>query len=370
MEFVLIESTKAGRSASLTGSSPVRTGVLLTAALLCATGSIPATAQQPQVPTPPSWVPSRSQSAQGPVAVLQVRDNVYLLVADGSNITAQVGPDGVLLVDTSTGKLNDEIVLAIQQLSDQPIRWIINTHVHADHTGGNAALFRAGRSTPQNRFASGLGFPGSLPTGATIVAHESVLFRMSGLTGQTTPTPQDSWPVATFFGESKELYLNGEAIQVLHQAPAHTDGDSIVVFRHADIVSTGDLFNSTSYPVIDLKTGGTIDGVIDALNSIIDVTFPREKAEGGTYVIPGHGRISDEADVVIYRNMVTILRDRIRDLMQKGMTLDQVKAAKPTADYDPRWATTSWTGDMFVEAVYRTLTPSTTSPSTPQGSNR
>ena len=154
---------------------------------------------------------------------------------------------------------------------------------------------------------------------------------------------------------------------MLHQPDAHTDGDSIVVFRHSEVVSTGDVFSTTSYPVLDLKTGGTIAGIIDALNNILDITFPREKEEGGTYVIPGHGRITDEADVVSYRNMVTIIRDRVQDLKKKGMTVEQVKAAKPTADYDRRWATPSWTADMFVDAVYRTLTPP---PSSAQRDNR
>jgi glyoxylase-like metal-dependent hydrolase (beta-lactamase superfamily II) len=333
---------------------------VVAAVMMCVTGGTRTTmAQQPFVPPPASWEP-KHRAAPGPVVVLPVQGNVYLLVADGSNITVQVGRDGALLVDAATGATNDEVLAAIRRLTDQPIRWLINTHVHADHTGGNEAVFRAGSATPQNRIGTGLATPGSLPTGTSIVAYESVLFRMSAPTGGRPPVPQAAWPVATYFGESKELYLNGEPIQVLHQPHAHTDGDSIVVFRHSDVVSTGDVFNMTSYPVIDVATGGTITGIIAALNRILDATFPQEKEEGGTYVIPGHGRISDEADVVNYRNMVTIVRDRIQDMVKKGMTIDQILAAKPTADYDRRWATPSWTGDMFVEAVYRTLPPAST----------
>jgi glyoxylase-like metal-dependent hydrolase (beta-lactamase superfamily II) len=245
----------------------------------------------------------------------------------------------------------------VRRLSDQPIRWLINTSFHPEHTGGNEAVFRAGSATPQNRFGTGLAFPGSLPTGATIVAFETVLRRMSAPTGAQAPAPQSAWPVATYFEESKELYLNREPIQVLHQSAAITDGDSLVLFRQSDVVSAGDVFSTIAYPAIDVAAGGTIDGEIAALNRILDLAFPAEKEEGGTYVIPGHGRIADEADVVYYRNMVTIVRDRVRDMKRKGMTLEQVQAARPTADYDRRWSTPQWTGDMFVEAIYRTLDP-------------
>lgn len=204
---------------------------------------------------------------------------------------------------------------------------------------------------------SGRNFPGTLPAGATIVAHENVLNRMSAPTGERAPAPQRAWPVATYFGEGRELFFNGEAVQVFHQPRAHTDGDSIAYFRYSDVVSTGDIFVTTSYPVIDVKAGGTINGVIEGLNRIIDITIPKEKQEGGTYVVSGHGRVTDEADVVYYRNMVTIIRDRIRDMINKGMTLEQFKAARPTAGYDRRWATPSWTADQFVEAAYRTLVP-------------
>ena len=302
-------------------------------------------------------------SAQAPrTGVLPVQGNVYLL-ATPSNVVVQIGDEGVLLVDTGAASVTDDILAAVRTLSDKPIRWIINTHVHPDHTGGNAVLGKAGRATPQNQFGSGRAFPGSLPSGATIVAHESLLTRMSAPTGETPPAPQAAWPVATYFGAGRELFFNGEAIQIFHAPRGHTDGDSIVYFRHSDVVATGDIFNTTSYPVIDLNTGGTINGVIAGLNHLLDIVIPKEKQEGGTYVIPGHGRVSDEGDLVQYRDMVTIIRDRIQAMVTRGMTLDQVKAAHPTAGYDRRWSAPGWTSDMFVDAAYRTLSaPAATAP--------
>ncbi len=295
-------------------------------------------------------------SAQAPrVGVLPVQGNVYLLATAASNVVVQIGDEGVLLVDTGAAGLTDDILAAVRTLSDKPLRWIVNTHVHADHTAGNALLERAGSATPQNQFGSGRAFPGSLPSGATIVAHESVLKRMSAPTGETPPAPQAAWPVATYFGEGRELFFNGEAIEIFHAPRAHTDGDSIVYFRRSDVVAAGDIFNTTSFPVIDLDTGGTINGVIGGLNHLLDIVIPKEKEEGGTYVIPGHGRVSDEGDLVAYRDMVTIVRDRIQAMITRGMTLEQVKAAKPTAGYDRRWSAPGWTSDMFVDAAYRTL---------------
>ena len=303
-------------------------------------------------------------SAQAPrTGVLPVQGNVYLLATPASNVVVQIGDEGVLLVDTGAASVTDDILAAVRTLSDKPIRWIINTHVHPDHTGGNAVLGKAGRATPQNQFGSGRAFPGSLPSGATIVAHESLLTRMSAPTGETPPAPQAAWPVATYFGAGRELFFNGEAIQIFHAPRGHTDGDSIVYFRHSDVVATGDIFNTTSYPVIDLNTGGTINGVIAGLNHLLDIVIPKEKQEGGTYVIPGHGRVSDEGDLVQYRDMVTIIRDRIQAMVTRGMTLDQVKAAHPTAGYDRRWSAPGWTSDMFVDAAYRTLSaPAATAP--------
>ena len=285
------------------------------------------------------------------VHVLPVQGNVYMLVGGGGgNITVQAGDEGVLLVDTSVEQLSDNVLKAIRSVSTKPIRYIINTHVHADHVGGNAPIAKQGAMIEGGNM-------GQPYRGAAILAHENVLHRMSAPTGQQAPFPTEAWPTDTYFTKKKELFFNGEAILILHQPSAHTDGDSIVFFRRSDVLSAGDLFVTTTYPVIDLERGGTIQGVIAALNNILDIAIPKDKQEGGTYVIPGHGRLSDEADVLEYRDMLTIIRDRIQDLVKKGSTLEQVKAARPTLDYDGRYGATagSWTTAKFIEAVYRNL---------------
>jgi glyoxylase-like metal-dependent hydrolase (beta-lactamase superfamily II) len=194
--------------------------------------------------------------------------------------------------------------------------------------------------------------------GAQIIAHVNVLDRMSAPTGQTPAAPQGAWPTDTFVGNEKKLWFNNEGIEIIHIPNAHTDGDSLVYFRKSDVISTGDLFVTTTYPIIDVAAGGTINGYIEALNRIVDLIIPVYGQEGGTLVIPGHGRLCDFGDVLNYREMVTIIRDRVQDMIKKGMTLEQVKAAKPTLDYDPLYgSSTFWTTDRFVEAVYRTLAP-------------
>jgi glyoxylase-like metal-dependent hydrolase (beta-lactamase superfamily II) len=191
---------------------------------------------------------------------------------------------------------------------------------------------------------------------ARLLAHEKVMARMSAPTGAAAPRPFGAWPTETFFGDDKEIFFNDEAIQLLYQ-PGHTDGDVLVFFRRSDVVASGDLFLTTTYPVIDVERGGSVQGVINGLNRLLDVTIPKDKAEGGTYVVPGHGRLSDEADVVEYRDMLTIVRDRIRDLIAQGKSLVEVKAAGPTQDYDGRYGETNgaWTTDRFIETVYREL---------------
>lgn len=304
----------------------------------------------------PQTQPGSQQNAgNADVAVFPVRGNIYMLAGAGANVTLQIGEDGVLFVDAGSGVASDKVIAAIRKLTDKPIRWIINTHVHADHTGGNAAVAKAGRSLPQISVGVGKLFSDAEQT-ATIVAHENVQKRMSAPTGQQSPFPVDAWPTTTFFTREKEMFFNGEPIQIIYQPAAHTDGDVLVFFRRSDVVAAGDVFVTTGYPVIDIPRGGTINGFIDAINEVIHITIPQEKQEGGTYVVPGHGRLSDEADVVDFRDMATIVRDRIQTMIKAGMTLDQVKAAKPTRDYDARYSTPAWTGDLFIEAVYRTLT--------------
>jgi cyclase len=292
------------------------------------------------------------------IHVLNVQGNISMLVGAGGNIAVQVGNDGVLMVDTGLAQMTDQVLSTVKQLAkpvtNKPLRFIINTHFHPDHTGGNQKARAAGTTITGGNVAGNIQ---DAAEGAAIFAHENVMKRMSAPTGSQSPTPSAGWPTDTYFGDLQELFFNGEAIQMFHPKSAHTDGDSIVFFRRSDVVLTGDIFTTTNYPIIDLQNGGSINGLIDALNLILDITIPAEKQEGGTMVIPGHGRLCDEADVVEYRDMVTIIRDRIQDMIKKGMTLEQVRAAKPTRDYDPLYGSTTgfWTTDMFVEAVYKSL---------------
>jgi glyoxylase-like metal-dependent hydrolase (beta-lactamase superfamily II) len=285
------------------------------------------------------------------LAVWHVRDGIYMLVGAGGNTTVHVGDDGVLVVDTKLATASDALLAAIREISNKPIRYVVNTHWHADHVGSNEGIARAGSTIAGGNVSGAIADAGE---GAAVIAHENVLVRMSG---QESPPPFAAWPTDTLFTPRKDLYFNGEAIEILHQPAAHTDGDSLVFFRRTDVISTGDVFTTTSYPVIRPEDGGGIDGVIAALNNIIEITVPEEKQEGGTLVIPGHGRLCDEADVVEYRDMVTIIRDRIKNMAAMGMTLRQVQAAKPTADYDGRYGATSgrWTTEQFVAAAYESL---------------
>jgi glyoxylase-like metal-dependent hydrolase (beta-lactamase superfamily II) len=300
-----------------------------------------------------------AQQTQTPqINVLPVQGNVYMLVGAGGNIAVQIGTDGVLMADTGSAQMTDQVIATIKQLArpvtSKPLRFILNTHFHPDHTGGNAKARASGTTITGGNVAGNIQ---DAAEGAAIYAHENVMRRMSAPTGAQASTPSGAWPTDTYFGNEQELFFNGEAVQMLHPKSAHTDGDSIVFFRRSDVVLTGDIYMTTNYPIIDIQNGGSLNGVIEALNFILDITIPAEKQEGGTMVIPGHGRLSDEADVVEYRDMVTIIRDRIQDMVKKGMTLEQVKAAKPTRDYDALYGSNTgfWTTDMFVEAAYRSL---------------
>jgi cyclase len=316
----------------------------------------PGRGQQPTAPAAPAPQGRGARGAAPPAAdaelhTLHVQGNVYMLVGAGGNITVQIGDDGVLLVDTGLAQNAEKVVAAVRTLSNKPIRYIINTHVHPDHVGGNDVLGRLGSTIAGGNVGAGAG------VGAAILAHENVLNRMSAPTGQQAPFPTTAWPTDTFITKQKELFFNGESLQIIHQPSAHTDGDSIVYFRRSDVISAGDLFVTTTYPFIDEARGGNITGIIAALNNMLDIAIPKAMQEGGTYIIPGHGRLTDEADLLEYRDMITIIRDRIQDGVKRGQTLEQVKAGKPTLDYDARWGATSgfWTTDQFIEAVYKDL---------------
>jgi cyclase len=288
----------------------------------------------------------RDAAIQG-VGILPVQRSVHMLVANGTNVIVQAGDDGVLLVDAGTDATAPQVMAAVRTISNKPIHTIIDTHVHADHAGGNESIVKQ-RGT-------------GAAQAVRVIAHQSVLNRMvaaapAGRSSGFRLNAAITLPINnTYDTPNKDFYLNGEAIVIHHAPSAHTDGDSMVHFRGSDVVAVGDVFSPDRYPVIDRATGGSIQGLIAALNRILDITVPARFQEGGTYVIPGHGRLSDEADVVEYRDMVTIIRDRVQDLIRKGLTWEQVKVARPSRDYD-----TEYDGgpspEAFVESVYRSLT--------------
>jgi glyoxylase-like metal-dependent hydrolase (beta-lactamase superfamily II) len=276
-------------------------------------------------------------AAQEPVIdTFHVQGNVHVLIGAGANVAVQIGDEGVLVVDTGAAATREAVLAAIRRLSDRPIRWIINTQADPEHTGGNETISQAGLTVNGNP--------------AAIVSHENVLTRMSA-----ADRPVTEWPLNTFFESERDFSFNGEAIFIYHVPSAHTDGDVIVYFRGSDVLVAGDIFPMTHYPVIDLEAGGGIDGFIDGLNKMLDLAVPKYLQEGGTYVIPGHGRVGDEADLLEYRDMVQIVRDRIHASVAAGMPLAQVRASRPTLDYDPRYDRRAGTAVMFVEAAYQSL---------------
>jgi cyclase len=287
---------------------------------------------------------ARAQQPNPELQVLNVRGGIYVIRGDGGNITVQTGRQGVLLVDTGLAPLAPKVFEEVRKLSKGPVHYIINTHVHPDHVGGNEQLSKL---IPPNRAQPLL-----------IIAHEAVLNRMTTpVTGSQTPPVQAGLPTDEYFLPFKDLHYNGEAIIVYHEPKAHTDGDSVVLFRGSDVISTGDIFTPDGYPFIDIERGGSVEGQIAALNHILDLAVPEDKQEGGTLIIPGHGRICEEAEVVEYRDMVVIVRDRIQNMMKKGMSLVQIKDSKPTLDYDTQYvAPNSFVkADQFIEAIYKSL---------------
>ena len=308
------------------------------------------------------------------LVVVPVRGQVHLVGGAGGNIAMQVGGEGVVLVDTGVAAASARVVAAYKDMTALPLRWIINTSVDSDHTGGNEEVAKTG--LPGNggggpgfggggpgRGGGGGGNPaGNAPPAASILAHETVLNRMNGSTGPDA-RPVDAWPTSAFFTPKKTLYFNDEPIEILHMPGAHTDGDVIVLFRSSDVIAVGDAYSNDRFPQFDPARGGSIQGAIDALNHIIDITVPAYNMQGGTLVIPGHGRIANEADVVEYRDSMTIIRDRIKAMVDKRMTIAQVKAARPALDYQRLYGGTTgalWTADMFIEAVYNDLSRATT----------
>ncbi|HUN25730.1 MAG TPA: MBL fold metallo-hydrolase [Steroidobacteraceae bacterium] len=341
-------STTSAAIGAARGRARIGTAMLGAAALLALGGDALAAAGSGSAAAPPS-------AGAGEVHILPVQGNVYMLVGAGGNITVQAGSDGVLLVDTGLPQMSAKVLAAVRKISDGPIRYIINTHVHADHTGGNEAIAKAGSTIAGGNVVGSIG--ASAADQAAIIAFQTVLDRMSGVIPGEKPTPQGAWPTETYTTPERKLYFNGEGIEMIHVPAAHTDGDTMVYFRRSDVISAGDIFVTESYPIVDLKRGGNIQGVIAGLNRIIQIAIPANEQEDGTLVIPGHGRLCDVADVVFYQEMVTIVRDRIADMIKRGMTLEQVEAARPTRDYDPRYGSSTgfWTTEKFVAAVYQSL---------------
>jgi cyclase len=291
--------------------------------------------------------------------VLEVRPDFYMIAGAGGNIGVQVGEDGVVVVDTGNAESADAVVAAIRKITPRPIRYIINTNADADHVGGNAVVAKAGQTLFTGGGGAGIAAD-FLGGGASILSVEQVLTRMSAPTGKASLFPVAAWPTETFNQPRKYMYLNDEGIEIFHEPAAHTDGDAIVFFRRSDVVMAGDVFDTTRFPVIDTGKGGSIGGEIAALQKLVDTAIPSVpivSREAGTLVIPGHGRICDQLDVVDYRDIVKIIRDRVRDLMKQGASLEQVKAAMPARGYMRRYGseTGAWTTNDFVEAIYHSL---------------
>jgi glyoxylase-like metal-dependent hydrolase (beta-lactamase superfamily II) len=308
------------------------------------------------------WGASSSRTeaqAARELEVLQLRPNFFMIAGAGGNIGVQIGDDGVVVVDAGAAARADAVVAAIRNLTPQPIRYVVDTSADPDHVGGNETLSKAG----QTLFTApgAIGITGDFLGGvASILSAQQVLERMTAPTGKTSPYPIGATPTETFDFPRKYMYLNGEGIEMLHQPAAHTDGDLLVFFRRSDVVVAGDVLDTRHFPVIDVTRGGSINGEIAALNRLVDLAIPSVpivSRDAGTLVLPGHGRVCDQYDVAEYRDMVTIVRDRVRDLKKAGMTLTQVKATSPARGYAARYGSTSgpWTTDNFIDAVYKSV---------------
>jgi glyoxylase-like metal-dependent hydrolase (beta-lactamase superfamily II) len=313
----------------------------LVAVAWAATVATPLLAQRPAF-APPD--PARDE-----VQVLHVKDQVWMIGGAGGNIAVQVGIDGLFLVDAGLEAFSGQVLEALSELSDGPVRMIVNTRTARDHIGGNAVVAETGEPLYLSQNSGGVTFPV-----AQIVGHEAAAFALARRTGADA-VPQALWPFDTFYADLKTVFANEEPIEIHHLAAAIDEGNTMVFFRRSDVIAAGDVYDTRRYPQWDPAEGGSLQGVIDALNQIIRIAIPGVNQMGGTRIIPGHGRISNESDVVEYRDMASIVRDRVRTLAEGGATLDDVRAAGVTRDYDGiyGWDTGPWTIDMFIEAVYR-----------------
>jgi glyoxylase-like metal-dependent hydrolase (beta-lactamase superfamily II) len=304
-----------------------------------------------------------SQAAEpdsGGLDIIQIRPNFYMIAGAGANISVQIGVDGVVLVDAGTEGASDRVLAAIRKITELPTRYIINTSADADHVSGNAKLAKTGLTIFTNPLGNST-FLNSMTNGggAAILAHSSILARMSAPTGKTSAFAVESWPTEAFRSKRWYVRVNDEPIEILYQPAAHSDADSFVFFRKSDVVAAGDVLDTTRFPVIDIAKGGSVQGEIDALNRLIELAIPPGPFiyEGvGTYVIPGHGRPCEQLDVVDYRDMVVIVRDVIADMIKQGMTLDQIKAAHPARPYETEYGTQEGSTSAFIDSVYKSLT--------------
>jgi len=298
------------------------------------------------------WPPKLDAPAPGTVAVLPVQGQTYLLVGAGANITVQAGDAGVMVVDTGTAAMSEKVIAAIRSISMKPLRYIVNTVEWPEYAGGNEKVAEAGEIIPFREPNYTAGPQGALDIRkASVISYLTVFHRMSALGGA-----EIAWPDNTYSTPQKRLSFNDVPVVMLHQV-ANTDGNTLVHFRKSDVISAGPMLDLESYPRIDVKAGGSISAMVEGLNRLIELTVPETNAGGGTLVVPGRGRIADHAEVAYYRDMMTIIRDRLQDGIAKKLTLAQIKAARPTRDYDARYGKTTgpWTTDMFVEAAYESL---------------
>lgn len=277
-----------------------------------------------------------------------VEGPIWLISGAGANVVVSAGDNGILVVDSGSAEYSTDLLAAIRSISEGTIRYIVNTGLQADTVGGNAALRAAG-----DTFTGGNATQiGGVDVGAAVIGHENLMLRM------VLDADYDSGlqPTETFFVPRFDLYFNNEPIEVIHQPNAIDDTNAIVHFRRSDVIAAGDVFRLDSWPYIDLENGGSIEGILDSLNNLVDLAVADTLSEGGTLIVPGRGRICDEGDLVRYRDMVTVIRDRIRALLERGLSLDEIKAAEPTLEYESRYGRRDdWTGEMFIEAVYRSL---------------